>query len=70
MHRAKGSSELYSLFMTFVSEGACTRAYICFTFATPCVISSLIKLEAVKWMSITLGAFLLGFAGQISFIDV
>lgn len=60
----------HGLFMTFVSEGARTRAYICFTFATPCVISSLIKFEAVKWLSIMLGAFLLGFAGQISFIDV
>lgn len=72
------ASELYGLFfkfyfkMTFVSERARTRAYICFTSATPCVISALIKCwKAVKWLPITPGAFLpSGFVGQVSFIDV
>lgn len=52
-----------SHFLPHVIQGGVHRA-------KGCVISSLIKLEAVKWLSITLGAFLLGFAGQISFIDV
>lgn len=53
--------------MTFVTERAQIRVSVCFTFATACVISSLIKFEVVKWLSITPGACLLGVAGQVSF---
>lgn len=47
-----------------------TLADICFTFATPCVISSLIKAQALIRPSVTLGAFLVRFAGQVGLIGV